>query len=186
MDNELLSVSEFAKRAGVSTQSVYGRLKTENGALQEYVVEQDGKRYIKTEALQELYNVDRNADRNVDNVDRETVKPCSMPVNADTDEKAGENREYIDYLLSQIAELKAENRELLQRCAILEQEKEHGLTMANEQLASLTDKVAKIAQQALLATHQQQALTAAEKMQQEAEILPEPEHKSFWKRLRGK
>lgn len=179
MDNELLSVSEFAKRAGVSTQSVYGRLKTENGALQEYVVEQDGKRYIKTEALQELYNVDRNVDRDAVNVDKETDKPCSMPVNADTDEKSGENREYIDYLLSQIAELKAENKELLQRCTSLEQEKEQWLTRANEQLASLTDKVAKIAEQALLATHQQQALSAADKMQKEAE----PEQKGFWKRM---
>lgn len=49
MENELLTVLEYAEIKNVSVQSVYKRLKT---GLKEYCVEIDGKKYIKRSALE--------------------------------------------------------------------------------------------------------------------------------------
>jgi len=50
VENELLTVLEYAEMKNVSVQSVYKRLKT---GLKEYCVEIDGKKYIKRSALEQ-------------------------------------------------------------------------------------------------------------------------------------
>ena len=50
---EYLTVAEFAERAGVTKQAVYKRL---NNQLQKYVIEQNGRKLIKSSALNDLYS----------------------------------------------------------------------------------------------------------------------------------
>lgn len=50
-EKELLTVKEYAEAAGVTQQAVYKRL---NKGLAKFVVEVEGQKYIKAEALSEL------------------------------------------------------------------------------------------------------------------------------------
>lgn len=51
---ELITVKEYAKAAGVTEQAVYKRLRAPKSDLQQFVVEQNGKKYIKAEALESI------------------------------------------------------------------------------------------------------------------------------------
>lgn len=56
-EKELLTVKEYAEAAGVTQQAVYKRL---NKGLAKFVVEVEGQKYIKAEALSELeYKADQ-------------------------------------------------------------------------------------------------------------------------------
>ena len=55
MKDEYISVSEFAKRAGVTKQSVYQRIQ---GRLKKYVKDLNGQKVIHIKALNEVYGVD--------------------------------------------------------------------------------------------------------------------------------
>ena len=55
MKDEYISVSEFAKRAGVSKQSVYQRIQ---GRLKKYVKDLNGQKVIHIKALHDVYGVD--------------------------------------------------------------------------------------------------------------------------------
>lgn len=158
MDNEFLTVSEFANRAGVSTQSVYGRLKTDNNPLSEFLVLRGNKKFLKAEALEKVYGV------------------LNEPTE---DKKPIDSREYIDFLLHRIANLEEKNANLEKQLATITKEKDAEIASQNESLRNLSEKVAQIAQNALLTANQQQALAAAEKV----ETI---QRKPFLKRLFGK
>lgn len=51
MEEELLSVKEYAQRAGITEQAVYKRLRNVKSDLHQYLVERNNKKYIKKEAL---------------------------------------------------------------------------------------------------------------------------------------
>ena len=56
MENkDILSIKEFAKIAQVTSQSIYQRLDT---SLQDYLVNIKGHKYLKVQALKEIYNID--------------------------------------------------------------------------------------------------------------------------------
>lgn len=52
MKDEYISVSEFARRAGVTKQSVYQRIQ---GRLKKYVKDLNGQKVIHIKALNEVY-----------------------------------------------------------------------------------------------------------------------------------
>lgn len=52
MDEALYTVKEYARRAGVTEQAIYKRIKRENSDLKPYVVELHGRKYIKPEAVE--------------------------------------------------------------------------------------------------------------------------------------
>lgn len=54
MDN-ILSIKEFAERAGRKTQGLYKQATNKNSRLYPYVVHKDGKLYIREVALEEVY-----------------------------------------------------------------------------------------------------------------------------------
>lgn len=81
MEDQLLSVKEYAKHAGITEQAVYKRLRNEKSDLRQYLIEKNNKKYIKREALNLLE-------------DKST-----------TEKLESENlREIVDLLKSQIAE----------------------------------------------------------------------------------
>lgn len=109
--DELLTVQEFAKRAGVSVQAVYKRL---NNSLNPYVQLVEGRKMLKTSALYEIYGIEVE----------QPIKPFIKPEL--NDEK---DRSEVDFLRRQVEQLQAE----------LAQERRHSREMS-EQLARLADQ----------------------------------------------
>ena len=81
MDDQLLSVKEYARHAGITEQAVYKKLKNEKSDLHQYLVEQNHKKFIKSEALKLIEDK-----QNPEKLESETL------------------REMVDLLKSQIAE----------------------------------------------------------------------------------
>ena len=70
-DNEILTIKEFATAAGVSPQAVYQRL---TKSLQPYVVEINGKKHLKREALELFEGAEQKAENKaVPNIIKETI-----------------------------------------------------------------------------------------------------------------
>lgn len=81
-DKELLTIKEFAKSAGVSSQAVYQRL---TKSLQPYVVELNGKKHLKREALALFDGAEAKAENNeVEqdsiNLDKELIKTLQATI----------------------------------------------------------------------------------------------------------
>ena len=82
-DTELLTIKEFAEAAGVSSQAVYQRL---TKSLQPYVVEVNGKKHLKKEALS-LFDVteqkteNKEVDKDSINIDKELIKTLQATIN---------------------------------------------------------------------------------------------------------
>lgn len=205
---EYLSIAEFAERAGVSKQAIYKQLNNENSQIAPYVL-RDGKRtLIKVSALSELYRVETdfstnstqnstelNPDFNPAVEEKSTqVNHKSQPFNpVSTPEFQPLSTDYIEFLKTQVSELKAEKAEIEQRLNATIQEKDSIIKEQSVQLAELAQQVAQIANKALITTSQQQYLTAAEKIDKSEastiEAIPVDEQslekpkKSFLKKL---
>ena len=93
MKNKYISVSEFAKAAGVSKQAVYSRLKSQD--LNKFIKLENGKKLINTKAL-ELFN-------------KSSSQSSFNQVEQDLEST---EREYIEFLKKQIEELQRDKQEL--------------------------------------------------------------------------
>ena len=110
-NEEMLTVQEFAKRAGVSVQAVYKRL---NNSLSPYIQLVEGRKMLKSSALYEIYGV--------------KVKQSIQPhVTSKLNEETGSSE--VDFLRKQVEQLQAE----------LSKERQHSRDLA-ERLATLTDQ----------------------------------------------
>lgn len=89
MKNKYISVSEFAKAAGVSKQAVYSRLKSQD--LNKFIKLENGKKLINTKAL-ELFN-------------KSSFNQVEQGLEST-------EREYIEALKKQIEELQRDKQEL--------------------------------------------------------------------------
>lgn len=87
---EYLTVADFAKRAGVTKQAVYKRL---NNQLNKYVIEQNGRKLIKSTALNDLYHDAVN----------EKSQPVEQPLNNQLLEIIQENQRIITALMNEKA-----------------------------------------------------------------------------------
>lgn len=81
-DNEILTIKEFATAAGVSSQAVYQRL---TKSLQPYVVEINGKKHLKREALALFESAEQKAEnKEVEqdsiNLDKELIKTLQATI----------------------------------------------------------------------------------------------------------
>lgn len=93
MKNKYISVSEFAKAAGVSKQAVYSRLKSQD--LNKLVKLENGKKLINIKAL-ELFN--KSSGQSSSNQFEQGLESTE--------------REYIEFLKKQIEELQRDKQEL--------------------------------------------------------------------------
>ncbi|WP_031476620.1 hypothetical protein [Agathobaculum desmolans] len=113
--DELLTVQEFAEKAGISVQAVYKRL---NNSLNSYVKLVNGRKMLRVSALYEVYGV---------NVEQ-PIKPCIQPgLNHETD-----NSEVI-FLRKQVEQLQAE----------LSKERQHSRALA-ERVVVLADQAQRL------------------------------------------
>ena len=93
MKNKYISVSEFAKAAGVSKQAVYSRLKSQD--LNKFIKLENGKKLINTKAL-EFFN--KSSSQSSFNQVEQGLESTE--------------REYIEFLKKQIEELQRDKQEL--------------------------------------------------------------------------
>lgn len=96
MKNKYISVSEFAKAAGVSKQAVYSRLKSQD--LNKFIKLENGKKLINTKAL-ELFN-------------KSSSQSSFNQFNQVEQGLESTEREYIESLKKQIEELQRDKQEL--------------------------------------------------------------------------
>ena len=180
-----LSIAEFAERAKVSKQAIYKQVNNENSQIAPFVLREGKRTLIKVSALSELYGVDTTeATFTTPTEDKQTTfttqkeggeveeatqeptanNPQEQPAAAiSTAEVQPLSTDYIEFLKAQIAELKAEKADVEQRLNATIQEKDGIIKDQSAQLAHLAQQVAQIADKALIATSQQQYLTAMEK-----------------------
>lgn len=200
---EYLSIADFAERAGVSKQAIYKQIGNANSKIAPYIQRNGKQILIKISALKDLYGVEKvdstqstqdstlfnpKSENRVEystqqstriNPDIQPIQPYStqtiQPVSTD----------YIEFLKSQVSELKAEKAEIEQRLNATIQEKDSVIKEQSARLAELAQQVAQIADKALIATSQQQYLTAMDKSKSEIESVPveQQSKKRFWNRL---
>ena len=96
MNDAYISVSEFARRAGVTKQSVYQRIQ---GRLKKYVKDLNGQKVIHIKALHEVYGVDLE-------------QGLEQDLNKDSKEKNVIEMAVIDMLR---AELETKNQQLQEK-----------------------------------------------------------------------
>lgn len=107
-DKELLTIKEFASLAKVSSQAVYQRL---TKSLQPYVVEVDGKKHLKREALALFDGVEAKAEnkeveQDSTNIDKELIKTLQATISI--------LQGQLETKDAQIAELNARLKEALE------------------------------------------------------------------------
>lgn len=207
MDVEYISIAEFAERAGVSKQAIYKQANNSNSKIAPYIQRNGKQILIKVSALRELYEVEQpystnstpKAERKVDYSTQQSTKinQESQPINPNSTLNSQPiSTDYIEFLKAQVSELKAEKAEVEQRLNATIQEKDNIIKEQSAQLAELAQQVAQIANKALIATSQQQYLTAMEKgdkcESEKIETIPVDEQQmdkpkgGFWSRLFSK
>lgn len=182
---EYLSIAEFAEKAGVSKQAIYKQVNNENSQIAPYLLREGKKTLIKVSALAELYKVEAEISTSTTPKEEENTTLSTpkegIEVEATTQQTTQENEvnqpinpistqenqplstDYIEFLKAQVAELKAEKAEVEKRLNDTIKEKDGIIKDQSAQLAELAKQVAQIADKALIATSQQQYLTAMEK-----------------------
>lgn len=182
---EYLTIAEFAEKAGVSKQAIYKQVNNENSQIAPYLLREGKKTLIKVSALAELYKVEAEFSTSTtqqegenttlstpkEGVEVEATTPKTtqeneenQPINPiSTQENQPLSTDYIEFLKAQVAELKAEKEAVEKRLNATITEKDNIIKDQSAQLAQLAQQVAQIADKALIATSQQQYLTAMEK-----------------------
>lgn len=169
MENEYISVKEFAEKAGISVQAVYKGL---NNRLNQYVKLVDNQKMLNIRALQEVYGIEVE----------QLIKP-ELTTNS-TEGLTNNNDVMIDTLLEQIEVLKNEldvkNEQI--------KEKDKQLKEKDNQIAALNIRL----EESHRLLDQQQQLQAMEKKIQALEDKKEnvivepapevqmPEKKHWW------
>ena len=131
MGAEYLSIKDFAKRAGVSQQSLYKRLNKLNNQLNNYIKLVDNQKMIDIRALQEVYGVE------VEQPIQPKIEPVEQPIQPNFDSILSQNQQMIDMLKEQL-EAKDKQIESLQK--LLDQE-QHLNAMNHEKILLLESKL---------------------------------------------
>lgn len=217
-----ISITDFAEKAGVSKQAIYKQVNNENSQLAPFVRKEGKRTLISIEALRELYRVDisnltfttqpegervenqpAEVERQPIEVETENAQTTSQPTPDNpkinqtnpisTPDFQPISADYIAFLKAEIAELKEDKAQMEERLNATIQEKDSIIKDQSAQLAELARQVAQIADRALIATSQQQYLTAMEKGERAepapaeeppiVEQTPSRPKRGFWNRL---
>lgn len=171
MENELLTIKDFADLAGVSVQSIYKKLRKENNPIQRYLKVVDGVKYIDRKAYTVLYSPAAAPT---------TEKASQIEAKADA-EQTPPPKSSTDRILDILEQQLEEQRRQLQ-------EKDNQIAEQNAQINSLLARLEEssriINQQQQLTAMNTKALMKADSTTAEAEQVPPPKVKaSIWERL---
>lgn len=181
---DLLSIREFATAAGVTTQSIYKRLKAENDPLQAYAEGEGKQRKIHKDGLQ-LFQIPTNY-QPIDNKEPTNYQPV-------TNQLLDSKQEMIDTLK---AELEAKDRQIermqeahAEQLQAMREDYKAQLEAKDRQIDTLTQAVAAAAfhagqLQGRLTDHAQseeEPTSTADTTQSDNQT--EPIKRSFWDRI---
>lgn len=155
--DELLTIQEFAKKAGVSVQAVYKRL---NNSLNPYIQLVEGRKMLKSSALFEIYGIE------VVQPIQPFIQPIQPSIQPDFDEKTVTPE--VIFLRKQVEQLQAE----------LSAERQHSRELA-EKIVVLADQSQKLQ----LAQMSQQLMDNGSGA---ADAAKPERSKSWWSRIFGK
>lgn len=179
-EQNILSVSAFSAKAGVSRQALYKQTQNPNSQIYPFVIKQGKRVFVRIEALKEVYNID-----NPETTQETTFSTSNKPEKTTlTTQETTENQPLttllIQQLKEQIAELEADKADLKEQV----QEKDRIIQDQAEKIFSLTERVAEIAEKAITTTQQQQILTATEKRLTDGTHTQEQGKRKWWQRKR--
>lgn len=121
MNDEFLSIQDFAAIVGLKPQGIYKQASNEKSRLYPYVVYHRGKRYIKKEALKEVYQIEQTEKQTIQPEEKQ-VPPQEEPKEKTEEEKAEESpAAMIEYLKEQ---LRTRDREIAELHRLLFNEQE--------------------------------------------------------------
>lgn len=140
--DELLTIQEFAKKAGVSVQAVYKRL---NNSLNPYIQLVEGRKMLKSSALFEIYGIE------VVQPIQPFVQPIQPSIQPGSEEKTVTPE--VIFLRKQVEQLQAElsaerqhSRELAEKIVVLaDQSQKLQLAQMSQQLMDGSDGTTGIA-----------------------------------------
>lgn len=155
--HELLSVSEFAERAGVTPAAVYARIKT--GGIDKYVDNESGRKRISTAALP--FFTPRQEESKVDSQIQSTLQ---NELNQVDNQNQSNSDKLIAELTEQVKGLNAQVETLIRQ-----------IEEKDTKLIEYADKFAELAEKAINTTGQAQLLHAHAVSEEEPETVnPEP------------
>ena len=134
--DELLTIQEFAKKAGVSVQAVYKRL---NNSLNPYIQLVEGRKMLKSSALFEIYGIE------VVQPIQPSIQPIQPSIQPGSEEKTVTPE--VIFLRKQVEQLQAEllaerqhSRELAEKIVVLaDQSQKLQLAQMSQQLMDGSD-----------------------------------------------
>lgn len=162
MQDEYISVKEFAKRAGVSVQSLYKRLNGLNNPLNQYIKLVDNQKKLNISALEEVYGIE-----------------VEQPIQPNHSTSAQENETVIDILLKQSEMLKKELEMKNEQIIFLQEENRK---MRGE-LMTLSEKMGDVLQN-ITKTQLADKILEGQEVQKEREEVGES--RGFFAKIFGK
>lgn len=115
LSNNFISVKEFAKLAGVSSQSVYKKLNRLNNELQTYSTIVDNKKVIDTTALWEVYKIEEfnpNSTKFATNSTKETTRVEDNSFNQELIQMLKKQLDEKDKQISELQTLLSQEQQL--------------------------------------------------------------------------
>lgn len=188
MGAEYLSIKDFAKRAGVSQQSLYKRLNKLNNQLNNYIKLVDNQKMIDIRALQEVYGVEveqpiqpiiQPVEQPIQPNLQATIESLSKELERKSEELKAKDKQYSDLVASMEEQLKSKDRQIADYSERL---KEANFNLSNEQRLRLEEHEEKRQLQEKLSLLE--VKEPVEPMQEVVELDESPTPpKGFWSKL---
>ena len=171
METEYLSIKDFAKKAGVSQQSLYKRLNNPNNQLNNYVKMVENQKMIDIRALQEVYGVEveqpiqpiiQPVEQPIQPLLQATIESLSKELERKSEELQAKDKQYADLKASMEEQLKVKDKQIEHYGKLLDQE------------------------QQLNAMNQQKILALESKLEEPNEVDPkesDEQQKGFWAKI---
>ena len=149
METEYLSIKDFAKRAGVSQQSLYKRLNKLNNQLNNYIKLVDNQKMIDIRALQEVYGVEveqpiqpfiQPVEQPIQPLLQATIESLSKELERKSEELQAKDKQYADLKASMEEQLKVKDKQIEHYGKLLDQE-QHLNAMNHEKILLLESKL---------------------------------------------
>lgn len=149
MGAEYLSIKDFAKRAGVSQQSLYKRLNKLNNQLNNYIKLVDNQKMIDIRALQEVYGIEveqpiqpfiQPVEQPIQPLLQATIESLSKELERKSEELKAKDKQYSDLVASMEEQLKVKDKQIEHYGKLLDQE-QHLNAMNHEKILLLESKL---------------------------------------------
>lgn len=138
MASEYLSIKDFAKRAGVSQQSLYKRLNKLNNQLNNYIKLVDNQKMIDIRALQEIYGVE--VEQPIQPLLQAAIESLSKELERKSEELQAKDKQYADLKASMEEQLKVKDKQIEHYGKLLDQEQQLN-AMNQQKILALENKL---------------------------------------------